>query len=68
MVVATVDFAKAFETIKHESLWIALAQFGFVPRYFSLLKRLCADKRATVLTDKVSDGFEMKRARSKVSR
>ena len=52
---------KPFETIKHKSLWIALAQFGFVPRYFSLLKRLCADKRATVLTDKVSDGFEMKR-------
>ena len=61
MWVATVDFAKAFDTIRHRSLWNALAQFGIEPQYISLLRRLYADQQATFLTDKESDVFENKR-------
>ena len=48
---ATVDFAKALDTIKHKALWTALAQFGVESHQISLLKRLHADQKATVLTD-----------------
>ena len=52
---------KAFDTIRHNSLWNALAQFGIEPQYISLLKRPYTDQQATVLTDKESDVFEIKR-------
>ena len=61
MRVAIVDFAKVFDTIRHKSLWSALEQFGIEPQYISLLSRLHADQKATVLTDKESDVFEIKR-------
>ena len=61
MWIATVDFAKAFDTKKHKALWTALAQSGIEPPYIDLLKRFCADQKATILTDKESDVFEMKR-------
>ena len=57
MWIATVDFAKAFDTIRHKALWTALAQFGIEPQYISHLKRPHADHKATVLTDKESDVF-----------
>ena len=60
MWIATVDFQKAFDTIRHKALWTALAQFGIEPHYISLLKRLYTDQKATVLTDKESDVFEIK--------
>ena len=59
--IATVDHAKAFDMINHKALWTALAHFGIEPHYISLLKRLFADQKATVLTDKDSDMFEIKR-------
>ena len=37
------------------------AQFGIEPQFISLLRRLYADQQATVLTDKESDVFEIKR-------
>ena len=40
MWIATVDFAKAFDTMRHKALWTALAQFGIEPQYISLLKSL----------------------------
>ena len=49
------------DTIKHKALWTALAQFGIEPHHISLLKRLYADQKATVLTDKESDVFEIKK-------
>ena len=61
MWVAAVDFMKAFDTISHKSLWNALEQFGIESQYVSLLRRLYADQQATVLTDKESDVFEIKR-------
>ena len=62
MWVATVDFAKAFDAIRHRSQWNALAQFGIEPQYISLLRRLYADQQATVLIDTESDVFEKKMA------
>ena len=61
MWVATVDFAKAFDTIRHRSLWHALTQFGIEPQYISVLRRLYADQQGTVVTDRESDVFEKKR-------
>ena len=61
MWVATVDFAKAFDTIRHRSLWNALTQFGIEPQYISVLRRLYADQQGTVVTDRESDVFEKKR-------
>ena len=53
------NFAKAFDTIKHKALWTALAHFGIEPQHINFLKRLYADEKATVLTDKESDVFEV---------
>ena len=61
MSVSTVDFMKAFHSISHKSLWSAFQQCGIEPQYVSLLKRLFAKQRATVLTDTESDVFEIKR-------
>ena len=61
MWVATVDFMKAFDSISHQSMWKALEKGGIESRYISLLRRLYAEQRGTVLTDKESDVFEMKR-------
>ena len=61
MWIATVDFAKAFDTIKHKALWTALTHFGIESHYMCLLKRFFADQKATVSTDTESDIFEIKR-------
>ena len=53
--------ATVFDTIKHKVLWAALAHFVIEQHYISLLKRLHADQKATVLTDKESDMFEIKK-------
>ena len=65
MWITTVDFAKAFDTIRHRSLWNALAQFAIEPQYISLQRRLCADQQATVLTYKQSDMFDKKRGEAR---
>ena len=49
------------DTKRHKSFWNALAYFGIEPQYISLLRTLYADQQATVLTDKESDVFEIKR-------
>ena len=59
--VATVDFMKAFDSISHQSLWEALEKCGIESNYISLLRRLYAEQKGTVSTDKKSDMFEMKR-------
>ena len=61
MWVATVDVMKAFDSISHQSLWTTLEKCGVESQYISLLRRLCADQKGTVLTDKESDTFELKR-------
>ena len=61
MWVATVDFMKACDSISHQSLWKALAECGIESPYKSLLRRRSAEQKATVLTDRVSDVFVIKR-------
>ena len=58
---------QAFDSISHKSLWSALEQCGIKPQYVNLLKRVCAEQRATVLTDEESDVFEIKRGTKEVT-
>ena len=62
MWVATVDFMKAFDSIGLKSPWKALEQCGIEPQYISLFRRQYAEQKATVLTDRESDVFEIKRS------
>ena len=59
--ISTIDFTKAFDRIKNQSLWTSLAHFGIETLYIDLLKRLHTDQKGTVMTDKESDQFEIKR-------
>ena len=61
--ISTIDFKKAFDRIRHQSLWASLAHFGIEMPYIDLLKRLYAEQKGTVMTDKKSDQFEIKRGR-----
>ena len=61
MWIATVDFAKVFDTIQHEARWKALARFEVEAPYMSILKRSYADQQASVSTDKESDMFKRPR-------
>ena len=49
---ATIDFTKAFDSITHKSIWNAVKSCGIEHDYISLLKKLCRDQKASVLTDK----------------
>ena len=59
--ISTVNSKKAFDRIRHQSLWASLAHFGIEMPYIDLLKRLYAEQRGTVMPDKESDPFEMKK-------
>ena len=61
MWIATIDFMKAFDSVRYNSIWNALEQCGIESYYISLLRRLYAVQKATVLTDKESDMFEIGR-------
>ena len=65
MWVATVDFMKAFDSIKHQSLWKAFKQCGIESQDISFLRRLFAEQKGTVSTDKENDMFEIKRGTKK---
>ena len=52
---------KAFDSITHKSIWNALKSCGIEHDYISLLKKLCRDQKATVLTDEESDMFDIKK-------
>ena len=58
---ATIDFTKAFDSITHKSIWKALKSCGIEHDYTSLLKKLYRDQKASVLTDKESNMFEIKK-------
>ena len=58
---ATIDFTKAFDSITHKSIWNALKSCGIEHGYISLLKKLCRDLKASVLTDEESNMFEIKK-------
>ena len=52
---------KAFDRIKHSALWRSLQFYGVKPAYVRLLQRLYSQQEGTVLTDKQSDAFPIKR-------
>ena len=57
----TIDFTKAFDSIKHSALWKSLRLYGIKPAYVSLLQRLYRHQEGTVLTDKESDVFPIRK-------
>ena len=59
--ISTIDFTKAFDSIKHSALWNSLRFYGVEPAYVRLLQRLYSQQEGTVLTDKESDVFSIKR-------
>ena len=59
--ISTIDFTKAFDSIKHSALWNSLRFYGVKPAYVRLLQRLYSQQEGTVLTDKESDTFSIKR-------
>ena len=61
MWIATVVFAKAFDTTRHSALWNALGRFEVEAPYISILKRSHADQQAIVSAEKESDMFKIRR-------
>ena len=59
--ISTIDFTKAFDRIKHPALWNSLQFYVIKPAYVRLLQRLYSQQEGTVLTDKESDAFPIKR-------
>ena len=59
--ISTIDFTKAFESIKHSALWKSLSFYCVKPSYVRLLQRLYSQQEGTVLTDKESEVFSIKR-------
>ena len=52
---------KQFDRTKHSALWNSLQFYGVKPAYVRLLQRLYSQQEGTVLTDKESDPFPIKR-------
>ena len=48
---ATVDFAKAFDSISHKYIWEALKSCNVDHEYVSLLRKFYRDQKASVQTD-----------------
>ena len=59
--ISTIDFTKAFDRIKHSASWKSLQFYGVNPAHVRLLQRLYSQQEGTVLTDKESDAFPIKR-------
>ena len=59
--ISTIDFTKAFDRIKHSALWSSLQFYGIKSAYVRRLQRLYNQQEGTVLTDKESDTFPIKR-------
>ena len=63
MCVATINFAKEFDTIRHEAIWSSLQRFKISNAYIYLLKKLYSDQRATVWTETDTESEEFKTER-----
>ena len=61
LLIATIDFMKAFDSTRHSSIWKALKTCGIERSHINLLKKQNSDQKATVMTDRDSDIFEIKR-------
>ena len=52
---------KAFDSIRHQSLWKALEKYGIDSHYICLLRKLHAEQKGPVSTDNESYMFETKK-------
>ena len=59
--ISTIEFTKAFDSIKHSAIWKSLRFYGIKPEYVKLLQRLYRHQEGTVLTDKGSEVFPIKK-------
>ena len=58
---ATIDFTKAFDSIKHKSIWEALKSCGIKHDYISFLKKIYRDQKESVQTDEESNMYGIKK-------
>ena len=56
-----VDFEKAFDTVEHGPVWLALAKLGIDQSYVNLLKNLYRNQEATVAAGAESRAFDLQR-------
>ena len=59
--IAAVDYAKAFDSVEHASLWNALSSQGVPSGYIRLLKLIYAGQVGKVITDTSSKQFSILR-------
>ena len=58
---AAVDFMKAFDSVEHDSIWLALREQGVGEEYIALLQALYTDQTGVVTTAVRSKVFDIKR-------
>ena len=59
---STIDFAKAFDNIKHSAIWNSfLRYYGITPAYVKPLQKFYKQQEGTVFTDKESEVFPIKK-------
>ena len=66
--ISTIDFTKAFDSTKHSAIWNSLRYYGVKPAYVTLLQKPYKRQEGTVLTDKESEVFPIKKGPSKATR
>ena len=55
-----IDYAKAFECVDHNKLWIILKEMGLPDHLTCLLRHLCAGQEATIRTEhRTTDWFKI---------
>ena len=59
--ISTINFTKAFDSIKHSAIWNSLRYYGIKPAYVKLLQKLYKQQEGTVLTDKESEVFPIRK-------
>ena len=59
--ISSIDFTKVFDSIKQSAIWNSLRFYRIKPAYVKLLQKLYKQPEGTVLTDKESDVFPIKK-------
>jgi hypothetical protein len=56
-----IDYSKAFDSISHQKLWIALKEQGINTKYINILKVIYENSKALVKLDQKGDKFKIQR-------
>eukprot|EP00973_Karenia_brevis_P068061 9468811-Karenia_brevis.AAC.1 len=59
--ICTVDYQKAFDTVKHDAIWAALRNQEVPESYITLLRKLYSDSTGQVCTSKSSRTFRIQK-------